>query len=96
MGPNDNQYAILDEDKTGLTLYFLQGVASQEVIENNGALDAKSFADTKPVPEKGPLQFLFETEVDRVFSSPLGKLYNSLHFLDTTNYTVKIIPLMQM
>jgi len=83
MGPNENQYAILDEDKTALTLYFLQGAATPGVSENNGAIDPKIFADTKVAPDpkvapdRSPLQFLFETEVDRIFSSPLGNLYNS-------------------
>lgn len=71
MGPNENQYAILDEDKTSLTLYFLQGAVSQETGKNNGALDENSFTDTKVAPDKGPLQLVFETEVDRIFSSPL-------------------------
>ncbi|KAG1360945.1 hypothetical protein COCNU_09G004080 [Cocos nucifera] len=71
MGPNENQYAILDEDKTGLSLYILPGMASQEASGSNGALDAKSFADTGVVSNQGPLQFIFETEVDHIFSSPL-------------------------
>ncbi|XP_008788705.2 uncharacterized protein LOC103706397 [Phoenix dactylifera] len=71
MGPNENQYAILDEDKSGLALYILPGVASQEVSDSNGALDAKSFSDTGVVSNQGPLLFVFETEVDRIFSSPL-------------------------
>lgn len=74
MGPNENQYAILDEDKTSLALFILPGVASQEASqasESNGALDEKSFADNRVVSNQGPLQFVFETEVDRIFSSPL-------------------------
>lgn len=71
MGPKENQYAILDEDRTGLTLFTLPGVASLEASENNGALDEKSFADTNVVSNQGPMQLLFDTEVDRIFSSPL-------------------------
>ncbi|XP_072994208.1 uncharacterized protein [Typha latifolia] len=78
MGPNENQYAILDEDKSGLALFILPGVASKEVTENkvtenNGALDENSFADAKvgSTQGQGPLQFVFEAEVDRIFSTPL-------------------------
>lgn len=76
MGPNENQYAILDEDKTALALYFLQGLASQKASENKGAVENEPVTNAKVAPERGPLQFLFETEVDRIFSSPLGELCN--------------------
>ncbi|XP_064984198.1 uncharacterized protein LOC135624480 [Musa acuminata AAA Group] len=71
MGPSENQYAILDEDKTSLALYILPGGASQEVIDKNGALDEKSFTETRVASNQGPLQFTFKSEVDRIFSSPL-------------------------
>ncbi|KAJ8625097.1 hypothetical protein MRB53_033627 [Persea americana] len=71
IGPNENQYAILDDDKTSLSLYILPGATSQEVNENNGALDTNTFADANAVSDRGPLQFFFETEVDRIFTSPL-------------------------
>lgn len=74
MGPSENQYAILDEDKTSLALYILPGGASQEAIEKNGALDEKSFTETRVASNQGPLQFTFKSEVDRIFSSPLGGL----------------------
>lgn len=74
IGPNENQYAVLDDDKTSLALYILPGAISQEVNENNGALDTNSFAEANAVSDRGPLQFFFETEVDRIFSSPLGGL----------------------
>ena len=74
IGPNENQYAILDDDKTSLSLYILPGATSQEVNENNGALDTNTFADANAVSDRGPLQFFFETEVDRIFTSPLGEL----------------------
>ncbi|KAJ0968158.1 hypothetical protein J5N97_025075 [Dioscorea zingiberensis] len=73
MGQNENQYAILDEDKTSLAMYVLPGGAPQEEADKNNvkaALDAETFAE-KEVVHKGPLQFSFETEVDRIFSSPL-------------------------
>ncbi|XP_077212659.1 transducin/WD40 repeat-like superfamily protein [Tasmannia lanceolata] len=70
-GPNENQYAILDDDRTSIALYILPGVAPQEIGENNGALDPNSFADANVGSERGPLLFVFETEVDRIFSSPL-------------------------
>lgn len=49
-------------------------MTSQEVNENNGALDTNTFADANAASDRGPLQFCFETEVDRIFSSPLGEL----------------------
>lgn len=75
MGPNENQYAILDEDKTSLSMYVLPGGGRQEADINNvqAALDAETFAE-KEVVNQGPLHFSFETEVDRIFSSPLGEL----------------------
>lgn len=69
LGPNENQYVILDEDRTGLALYILQGPPIQEVGENVVAVDVNSSADGQS--DRGPLQFSFETEVDRIFSSPL-------------------------
>uniref|UniRef100_A0A1D1ZC59 Syntaxin-binding protein 5 n=1 Tax=Anthurium amnicola TaxID=1678845 RepID=A0A1D1ZC59_9ARAE len=71
VGPNENQYAILDEDKTSLVLFLLPSGAVQESVESNGALDANSFSDAKVSSNRGPLQFVFETDVDRIFSTPL-------------------------
>ncbi|KAM7520509.1 hypothetical protein LguiB_019471 [Lonicera macranthoides] len=71
IGPTDNQFAILDEDQTGLALYILPGVSAQEAIENDGAVDQDQSVDTEVGPVKGPLQFMFESEVDRIFSTPL-------------------------
>ncbi|XP_044485392.1 uncharacterized protein LOC123210926 [Mangifera indica] len=65
IGPNENQFAILDEDKTGLALYILGGVGSQEADEKNQS------ADSNVSSVRGPLQFMFETEVDRIFSTPI-------------------------
>ncbi|XP_042389919.1 uncharacterized protein LOC121981456 [Zingiber officinale] len=77
LGPGENHYAILDEDRTSLSLYILQGATSQEANEKkganekNGALDENSFTESNVASNQGPLQFSFETEVDRIFSSPL-------------------------
>ena len=72
IGPNENQFAILDEDKTGLALYILPGGASLEVDKKNVADEQSQSADVNVGSVKGPLQFLFETEVDRIFSTPIG------------------------
>lgn len=72
IGPNDNQFAILDEDKTGLALYILPGASSQEQsVEKDAASDLDHSVDTDGGSVKGPLQFMFESEVDRIFSTPL-------------------------
>ncbi|KAK1313084.1 hypothetical protein QJS10_CPA06g02118 [Acorus calamus] len=79
VGPSENQYAILDDDKTSVALYTLPGVTPKESGKNDGALDENSFADTKSASGRGHLQFTFETEVDRIFSSPIEStiLYSS-------------------
>ncbi|KAK8937905.1 hypothetical protein KSP40_PGU003515 [Platanthera guangdongensis] len=69
LGSNENQYVILDEDRSGLALYMLVGPNFHEVDENNEAVDLKSSSDGQS--NRGPQQFNFETEVDRIFSSPL-------------------------
>ncbi|PIA46418.1 hypothetical protein AQUCO_01500152v1 [Aquilegia coerulea] len=71
IGPNDNQFAILDDDKISLTLYILPGSASKEVGESNGGVAVDSSTNTNVGSVKGPLPFMFEAEVDRIFSSPL-------------------------
>lgn len=72
IGPSDGQFAILENDKTGLALYILPGRSSKELDESNkAALEENPTADTAPNTVKGPLQFLFESEVDRIFSTPL-------------------------
>lgn len=80
MGPGENQYAILDEDRASLSLYILPVPSSQEEIEK--ALDQKSFTENKVASNQGPLQFTLETEVDRIFSSPLGELLASSSNMD--------------
>lgn len=77
LGPDDNQYAILEEDRTSLNLFSLKAVATKEALENNAAvLEENTFADNaaNPTERQGPIQFTFESEVDRIFSSPLGRL----------------------
>uniref|UniRef100_A0A0D9XDK2 Uncharacterized protein n=1 Tax=Leersia perrieri TaxID=77586 RepID=A0A0D9XDK2_9ORYZ len=74
LGPDDNQYAVLEEDRTSLNLFNLKAVATKEALENNAAvLEENTFADNtaNPTEHQGPLQFTFESEVDRIFSAPL-------------------------
>ncbi|GFP96936.1 hypothetical protein PHJA_001837700 [Phtheirospermum japonicum] len=72
VGPNENQFAILDEDKTALSLYMLPGAAApQGAFEKNGTVDENQPVETEATSIKGPMQFVFETEVDRIFSTPL-------------------------
>lgn len=70
IGANENQFAILDEDKTGLALYILPGTTSQEV-EKNGVVEQNPSMDADVGSIRGPMQFMFETTVDRIFSTPL-------------------------
>lgn len=73
VGNKENQFAILDEDKTALSLYMLPGAASQESFEKNvTADDVSQSVETEVASIKGPMQFMFESEVDRIFSTPLG------------------------
>lgn len=72
IGPNENQFAILDDDKTGVALYMLPGSVSQEANEKNVAMEENQSADTKVGSIRGPMQFMFDNEVDRIFSTPLG------------------------
>lgn len=72
IGPNENQFAVLDDDKSGLALYILPGSVSQEANEKNGVLEENKSADAKIGSIRGPMQFMFDTEVDRIFSTPLG------------------------
>ncbi|XP_027336237.1 uncharacterized protein LOC113850080 [Abrus precatorius] len=72
IGPNENQFAILDDDKTGLAVYMLPGGALQEAKDNEKQL----FEENQPTEAsvgsiRGPTPFMFETEVDRIFSTPL-------------------------
>ncbi|KHN25133.1 hypothetical protein glysoja_044599 [Glycine soja] len=73
IGPNENQFAILDDDKTGLGVYTLPGGASQEAKDNDKVFEENptATAETSAGSIRGPTPFMFETEVDRIFSTPL-------------------------
>ncbi|KAI0529076.1 hypothetical protein KFK09_001622 [Dendrobium nobile] len=66
IGPNENQYAILDEERTSLSLHKFQGLT---LLEQNRNIE--SMEENKVASNQSPAQFLFETEVDRIFSVPL-------------------------
>ncbi|KAM1529454.1 hypothetical protein ACFX1Z_018663 [Malus domestica] len=70
IGPNENQFAILDDDKTGLVLYILPKKASPEANEKILLAEERQPVDTDTGP-KGPMQFMFESEIDRIFSTPI-------------------------
>ncbi|GAB2282582.1 hypothetical protein Dimus_017121 [Dionaea muscipula] len=72
IGANDSQFAILEDDKTGLAIYIIPGMTSKELEEKNAAaLDQNQSVEAVPGSVKGPIQFMFETEVDCIFSTPL-------------------------
>lgn len=77
IGPTENQYAILDDDKSGITLHFMEVSAKDPTMggasegRSNGELDPNSFSESSSVNDRAPLQFIFETEVERIFSTPL-------------------------
>ncbi|CAN1343668.1 hypothetical protein LINPERPRIM_LOCUS39866 [Linum perenne] len=74
IGPKETQLAILDEDKTGLSLYVLPGGATKEGSDKDLLLEENPTAAevTKDEgPLQGPMQFMFESEVDRIFSTPI-------------------------
>ena len=59
-----------------MALYILPGAALQEADGKNGAVEPNLLPD-QPVDAKansvqGPIAFMFETEVDRIFSTPIG------------------------
>lgn len=88
IGPNENQFAILDDDKTSLALYILPGTTlldaggkkKEAIDKENGAVEQSESADTNAGSIKGPLQFLFETEIDRIFSTPIGTEKLQFHY----------------
>ncbi|CAI0554080.1 unnamed protein product [Linum tenue] len=73
IGPKEFQFAILDEDKTGLSLYILPGGDTKEGKENKDLLleENPTAEETKDGSLQGPIQFMFESEVDRIFSTPI-------------------------
>ncbi|KAH1082248.1 hypothetical protein J1N35_022009 [Gossypium stocksii] len=75
IGPNENHFAILDEDKSGLALYILPGAVLQEANRKKGAVEPNLLPD-EPVDAnlnsvQGPIPFMFDTEVDHIFSTPI-------------------------
>ncbi|KAL0927561.1 hypothetical protein M5K25_001743 [Dendrobium thyrsiflorum] len=66
IGPNENQYAILDEERTSLSLHKFQGLT---LLEQNRNIE--SLEENKVASNQSSAQFQFETEVDRIFSVPL-------------------------
>ncbi|ESW28815.1 hypothetical protein PHAVU_002G020500 [Phaseolus vulgaris] len=71
IGLNENQFAILDDDKTGLAVYTLPGGASQETKDNDKLFEENQPTETEDGSIRGPTPFMFETEVDRIYSTPL-------------------------
>lgn len=71
IGLNDGQFAILDEDKIELSVYTLPGGSPKPGAEKNMIDDQKPYEELDVSSIKGPLQFTFETEVDRIFSTPI-------------------------
>lgn len=55
-----------------MALYILPGGASKDAGEKNLLLEENHFAETNGASLRGPMQFLFESEVDRIFTTPLG------------------------
>lgn len=78
IGPNENQFAILDEDKTGLALYILPGGASKEAGEKNLLVEENQAVEANAGSIRGPMQFMFESEIDRIFSTPIGAWGNDI------------------
>ncbi|KAE8735863.1 hypothetical protein F3Y22_tig00000329pilonHSYRG00242 [Hibiscus syriacus] len=75
IGPNDNKFAILDEYNSGMALYILPGAALQEANDKIGAYEPNLLPD-EPVDAKansvqGPIPFMFDTEVGRIFSTSI-------------------------
>lgn len=71
IGLNDGQFAILDEDRIELSVYNLPGVPSKPTAEKNMIDEPKQYEDLDVSSIKGPQQFTFESEVDRIFSTPV-------------------------
>ncbi|XP_024518338.1 uncharacterized protein LOC9639327 [Selaginella moellendorffii] len=82
LGFKEDKYAILDEDGVGLTLYPLEDEVKSATSngDTNGALDASTFselhakAQTYENGQKGLIQFVFDSPVQRIYSTPLDSL----------------------
>lgn len=83
IGYHEIQYAILEDDGLGLSLYFLEEDAKAKSAtqssgdpENNTALDVNTFSQnlmrkSQDSLQQGPIQFIFYSPVQRIFSTPL-------------------------
>ena len=65
---------FLMKTKTGLALYILPGGASKEAGEKNLLVEENQSTEANVNSVWGPMQFMFESEVDRIFTTPLGAL----------------------
>ena len=83
IGYNENKY--LEDDGLGLSLYILEEDAEAKTLqktskdsEKNSVLDENSFSESNVTNksreslQQGPIQFVFYTPVQRIFSTPLG------------------------
>lgn len=55
--------------------------------ENNGVVDHNQSTDTNVGSVQGPLQLMFESEVDRIFSTPIGAWVNMILHIEWPSYT---------
>lgn len=80
IGPNENQFVILDDDRTGLALYILRGINPLETADKNEPLelDENQAIESNIGSAQGPLQFMLDIEVDRIFSTPIGVMGEKL------------------
>lgn len=53
-------------------MYILPKLTTMEENEKNLLSEENQTKEANPSAIQGPQQFLFETEVDRVFSTPIG------------------------
>ncbi|KAL6551708.1 hypothetical protein OROGR_007862 [Orobanche gracilis] len=93
VGPNENQFAILDEDKTAVSLYMLPGAAPQGAFEKDGTAHENQSVGTEVASIKGPVQFIFDSESTVMFVSHgdqigLGKLILGYRLPSTDGHSV--------
>lgn len=72
-----------------MALYILPGTTSQEV-EKNGVVEQSPSMDADVGSIRGPMQFMFETTVDRIFSTPLGTQKETEKRYLNINVTLKL------
>ncbi|KAK7367514.1 hypothetical protein VNO80_09527 [Phaseolus coccineus] len=63
IGLNENQFAILDDDKTGLAVYTLPGGASQETKENDKLFEENQPTQTNDDSIRGPMPFMLKLKL---------------------------------